>query len=91
MQRSAEAAKIADADTFLAALPAGYQTPLSRRFTGGHELSGGQWQKVAIARAFFYRSAPKLMIHEPTAALDARARHPSRSPRCTRYCGGAAP
>ena len=69
-----EAAKIADADSFLAALPAGYQTPLSRRFSGGHELSGGQWQKVAIARAF-YRSAPLLIIDEPTAALDARAEY----------------
>jgi ATP-binding cassette, subfamily B, bacterial len=69
-----EAAKIADADSFLSALPAGYQTPLSRRFTGGHELSGGQWQKVAIARAF-YRDAPLVIIDEPTAALDARAEY----------------
>jgi ATP-binding cassette, subfamily B, bacterial len=69
-----EAAKIAGADSFLAALPAGYLTPLSRRFAGGHELSGGQWQKVAIARAF-YRSAPLLIIDEPTAALDARAEY----------------
>jgi ATP-binding cassette, subfamily B, bacterial len=69
-----EAAKIADADGFLSALPAGYQTPLSRRFAGGHELSGGQWQKVAIARAF-YRSAPLVIIDEPTAALDARAEY----------------
>jgi ATP-binding cassette, subfamily B, bacterial len=69
-----EAAKIAKADTFLSALPAGYQTPLSRRFTGGHELSGGQWQKVAIARAF-YRNAPLVIIDEPTAALDARAEY----------------
>jgi ATP-binding cassette subfamily B protein len=69
-----EAAKIADADSFLSELPAGYQTPLSRRFAGGHELSGGQWQKVAIARAF-YRSAPLVIIDEPTAALDARAEY----------------
>jgi ATP-binding cassette subfamily B protein len=69
-----EAAKIADADSFLSALPAGYQTPLSRRFIGGHELSGGQWQKVAIARAF-YRNAPLVIIDEPTAALDARAEY----------------
>ena len=69
-----EAAKIADADSFLSALPAGYQTPLSRRFAGGHELSGGQWQKVAIARAF-YRNAPLVIIDEPTAALDARAEY----------------
>jgi ATP-binding cassette subfamily B protein len=69
-----EAAKIADADAFLSALPAGYQTPLSRRFIAGHELSGGQWQKVAIARAF-YRDAPLVIIDEPTAALDARAEY----------------
>jgi ATP-binding cassette, subfamily B, bacterial len=69
-----EAARLADADAFLSALPAGYQTPLSRRFVGGHELSGGQWQKVAIARAF-YRSAPLVIIDEPTAALDARAEY----------------
>jgi ATP-binding cassette, subfamily B, bacterial len=69
-----EAAKIADADAFLSALPAGYQTPLSRRFMAGHELSGGQWQKVAIARAF-YRDAPLVIIDEPTAALDARAEY----------------
>ena len=68
-----EAAKIADADSFLSALPAGYETPLSPRFTGGHELSGGQWQK-AIARAF-YRNAPLVIIDEPTAALDARAEY----------------
>jgi ATP-binding cassette, subfamily B, bacterial len=69
-----EAARLADADSFLSALPAGYQTPLSRRFVGGHELSGGQWQKLAIARAF-YRSAPLVIIDEPTAALDARAEY----------------
>ena len=69
-----EAARLADADSFLSVLPAGYQTPLSRRFVGGHELSGGQWQKVAIARAF-YRSAPLVIIDEPTAALDARAEY----------------
>jgi ATP-binding cassette, subfamily B, bacterial len=69
-----EAARLADADSFLSVLPGGYQTPLSRRFVGGHELSGGQWQKVAIARAF-YRSAPLVIIDEPTAALDARAEY----------------
>ena len=69
-----EAARIADADSFLAALPDGYQTVLSRRFIDGHELSGGQWQKVAIARAF-YRDAPLVIIDEPTAALDARAEY----------------
>jgi ATP-binding cassette subfamily B protein len=69
-----DAARLADADSFLSTLPAGYQTPLSRRFVGGHELSGGQWQKVAIARAF-YRRAPLVIIDEPTAALDARAEY----------------
>ena len=70
-----EAARLADADSFLSALPAGYQTPLSRRFVGGHELSGGQWQKVAIARAFYRSAAPMVIIDEPTAALDARAEY----------------
>ena len=74
MPRSARRPRSPTPTRSLSALPAGYQTPLSRRFTGGHELSGGQWQKVAIARAF-YRSAPLVIIDEPTAALDARAEY----------------
>ena len=55
-------------------LPAGYGTLLSRNFAGGQDLSGGQWQRLAAARAF-YRDAPVLICDEPSAALDARAEH----------------
>ncbi len=47
---------------------------LGRQFDGGHELSIGQWQRLALARAFF-RGAPFLILDEPTAALDPRAEH----------------
>jgi ATP-binding cassette subfamily B protein len=73
-QEVIRAARITDADGFLAVLPDGYATPLSRLFAGGHELSGGQWQRVALARAF-YRRAPFVILDEPTAALDPRAEH----------------
>jgi ATP-binding cassette, subfamily B, bacterial len=55
-------------------LPQGYDTMLGRRFEGGVELSGGQWQKVALARAYM-RDAQVLILDEPTAALDARAEY----------------
>jgi ATP-binding cassette, subfamily B, bacterial len=55
-------------------LPARYDQELGRRFRGGVELSGGEWQKVALARAFF-RDAQLLILDEPTAALDARAEY----------------
>jgi ATP-binding cassette subfamily B protein len=67
-----EAARRADADDFLASLPEGYETMLGREFAGGYDLSVGQWQRIALARAFF-RDAPFVILDEPTAALDARA------------------
>lgn len=61
------------ADTFIDELPGGYQTQLGRWFKGGRELSGGQWQKVALSRAFMRQDADILVLDEPTAAMDAEA------------------
>ncbi len=66
------AARLADADGFLSQLPDGYETMLGKEFAGGVDLSVGQWQRIALARAFF-RDAPFVILDEPTAALDARA------------------
>lgn len=68
------AAKRAGADEYLSKLPSGYATRLGRQFYGGHELSVGQWQRLALARAF-YRGGGFLIMDEPTAALDPRAEH----------------
>lgn len=54
-------------------LPEGYDTQLGRWFQGGRELSGGQWQKVALSRAFMREDADILVLDEPTAAMDAEA------------------
>jgi ATP-binding cassette, subfamily B, bacterial len=62
------------ADTVIDGLVHGYDTLLARQFKDGAELSGGQWQRIAAARAF-YRTAPLLIMDEPTAALDARAEY----------------
>ncbi|MGI8963882.1 MAG: ABC transporter ATP-binding protein, partial [Thermomicrobiales bacterium] len=70
----ASAAIRAGADSVIERLPEGYQTALGKWFEGGHQLSGGEWQKVALARAFM-RDAQILILDEPTAALDARAEH----------------
>ena len=56
----------------LASLERGYDTLLGPQFYGGSNLSGGEWQRMALARAFF-RDAPLVILDEPTAALDARA------------------
>ncbi|MFC7494567.1 MULTISPECIES: ABC transporter ATP-binding protein [unclassified Nocardioides] len=68
------AAAAAGADASLEALPRGYDTVLSRMFADGTDLSGGQWQRVALARSF-YRDAPLVILDEPSAALDPRAEH----------------
>ena len=61
------------ADEFVEALPDGYATQLGRWFKGGRELSLGQWQKVALSRAFMREDADLLVFDEPTAAMDAEA------------------
>jgi len=58
----------------LARLPRGYEQMLGRRFEGGVDLSIGEWQKVALARAYL-RDAQLLILDEPTASLDARSEH----------------
>lgn len=69
-----DSARRAGADERIARLPTGYDSPLGRWFDQGVSLSGGEWQKIALARAF-QREAPILILDEPTSALDAQAEH----------------
>ncbi|KPI08581.1 Xenobiotic-transporting ATPase [Actinobacteria bacterium OK074] len=71
-ERVGEAVDRAGAEEVIADLPRGLDTLLGRGFSGGHELSGGQWQRLGIARAA-HRRGHILIVDEPTAALDARA------------------
>lgn len=66
------AARGAGADAFIQELPNGYDTLLSKQFDGGVELSGGQWQRISLARAF-YREAPIVILDEPTSFMDSWA------------------
>jgi ATP-binding cassette subfamily B protein len=70
--RIERAAMRSQADEVIARLPDGYQQMIGKRFRNGVELSGGEWQKVAISRAYM-REAQVLILDEPTAALDARS------------------
>ena len=72
--RVSEAARKSLADEVVAKLPNGLHQMLGRRFEGGADLSGGEWQKFALARAYM-RDAQVLILDEPTAALDARSEY----------------
>lgn len=72
-ERWREATAKGQASDFINSLPAGYQTQLGKWFRDGRELSGGQWQKIALSRAFMRIRADILVLDEPTAAMDARA------------------
>lgn len=67
------AAESGMADDFIQQMKQGYHTQLGRWFKGGQELSGGQWQKIALSRAFMRDQADILVLDEPTAAMDAEA------------------
>lgn len=68
------AATSAGTDEVVAELPRRWETLLDRRFKDSHELSGGQWQRIAVSRGF-YRDAPLIICDEPSSNLDARAEH----------------
>jgi ATP-binding cassette subfamily B protein len=69
-----QAARKSMADQVIERLPHGYEQLLGRRFEGGVDLSGGEWQKIALARAYL-RQAQILILDEPTASLDARSEY----------------
>jgi len=74
LEKVREAAERGGADKVVEELPDGYETILGRRWEKGLELSGGQWQKIALARAFM-RDAEVMILDEPTSALDAEAEY----------------
>jgi ATP-binding cassette, subfamily B, bacterial len=74
MDQIIASARKSGAHSIVESLPCGYQTMLGRWFHGGHELSVGQWQKIALARAFM-RDAEILVLDEPTASLDAETEY----------------
>lgn len=73
--RIVEAARRGGAARVVEALPRGYDTVLGGWFESGHELSAGQWQKLAVARAFMRDDAEVLVLDEPTASIDAEGEH----------------
>lgn len=72
-ERWQQAARHGMADDFITRMASGYQTQLGRWFKNGQELSGGQWQKIALSRAYMRENADILVLDEPTAAMDAAA------------------
>ena len=75
-----EAARAAGAEEFIRELPKGYDTILGKKFSGGVEISTGQWQKIALSRGF-YRKAGLLILDEPTASLDVQTEAKMELPR----------
>src|SRR5690606_28481713 len=71
----AAALRRAGAGDVVSSLPDGARTPLGRSFEDGVELSGGQWQKLALGRAMMRESPLLLVLDEPTASLDATTEH----------------
>lgn len=69
------AARAAGAESLISKLPQGYQTRMGRIFEGSTQLSGGEWQKIALARVFYRKSAQLIVLDEPTSALDAPAEY----------------
>src|SRR6202012_3100370 len=67
-----KAAILSGADSFISQLSNGYQTRMGRLFKGSEQLSGGQWQKLALAR-IFYKNTQLVVLDEPTSSLDANA------------------
>jgi ATP-binding cassette, subfamily B, bacterial len=74
LEQIRRAAQEAGVESIINGLPDAYETVLGRQFEGGHELSLGQWQRIAVARALL-RDAPILILDEPTAAMDAQAEY----------------
>tara|TARA_R110002049_G_scaffold39961_4_gene122394 strand:+ start:6457 stop:8322 length:1866 start_codon:yes stop_codon:yes gene_type:complete len=72
-QRWQQAARHGMADDFITRMGNGYKTQLGRWFKNGQELSGGQWQKIALSRAYMRENADIIVLDEPTAAMDAAA------------------
>lgn len=69
------AAQAAGAEGLISKLPEGYQTRMGRIFEGSAQLSGGEWQKIALARVFYRDNAQLIVLDEPTSALDAPAEY----------------